>query len=145
MEALQSEVNKFILEVQKEIGTGWFFYTSLLPGTKPSLMFTSGMQDGFVDVKLMEQNGQIIWMWKEKKDVNYVSLERDVGLRRIAKDIMNSQSYRLMMIQNQLEKMNSKFDRMIELLSNGIEYSPNNTEKVDELGQHFSSLATSKH
>ena len=145
MEALQNETNKFILEVQKEIGTGWFFYTSLLPGPKPSLMFTSGMQDGFVDVKLMEQNGQIVWMWKEKKDVNYVSLEREVGLRRIAKDIMNSQSYRLMMIQNQLEKMNSKFDRMIELLSNGIEYSPNNTEKVEELGQHFSSLASNSH
>ncbi|AMQ10917.1 hypothetical protein [Brazilian marseillevirus] len=141
MQDITKEANKFVEDVQKEIDTEWYFYNATTPSDKNSFLITSSLEQNFVDIKLQKNGDVLAWFWKEKKNKDYVPTQREVCLKRVAKDIMNSQSYQLLMVRKQLEKMNSNFEKLVELLSNGIEYSPNNPEKVQELEQHFSGLS----
>lgn len=139
MELCLSEAGKFAVEVEKNIGTKWVFYQTFSE-VKKYVMFTPDLTKISAEIKVEQGEENVRWFWKEKKAVGYVSATREECLKRVNKDITNSQTYQLIMVRKELQKMNSNFEKLLTLFSDGVELSPNNSEKMSERSENFSRL-----
>lgn len=138
MQVLENEVKAFILEVEKEIGLDWPFYTKQ-EGT--AILFTHSLEQHFADFELEKIKGELVWSWKKKKGLVFFPVGREHCLSCVIKDIKSSQTYQLRMVRVQLETMNRNFDKFFEFLSDKVELSPDNPQTMTELSNHFNGLS----
>lgn len=98
------------------------------------------MTEYSVEIKVEKHEENVRWFWKEKKAKSFIPTTREECLKRVNKDITNSRTYHLIMVRKELQRMNSNFERLLTLFSDGVELSPNNSEKMSERSEHFSGL-----
>lgn len=139
MEPCLFESNKFAEEVEESIGTTWVFYKNISE-EKKNIIFTSDLAEYSVEIKVEKHEENVRWFWKEKKAKSFIPTTREECLKRVNKDITNSRTYHLIMVRKELQRMNSNFERLLTLFSDGVELSPNNPEKMTERSEHFSGL-----
>lgn len=141
MQVLKSEMEKFVSEVERDIGVQWIFYNTTGPETSTFVLFTPSLEQHMVEIKLEAEGEDFKWLWKEKASPSYFPCSRELCIHRTKKDIMNSPTYQLLIVRRQLEVMNKNFEKLVELLSNKIEFSPDNPRVMEELSEHFAILA----
>ncbi|ALH07026.1 hypothetical protein PMV_328 [Port-miou virus] len=139
MDDYLSELVKFAEEIGKNIGTKWDFYQTHSQA-KNYATITPDLTKYSAEVKVEKDGKNVKWLFKEKRVKDFIPTTRGECLKRVEKDITNSQTYQSIMIQKELQKMNSNFEKLLTLFSDGVELSPNNPEKMKERSEHFSGL-----
>nr|WNL49702.1 hypothetical protein MarFTMF_186 [Marseillevirus sp.] len=136
---LEQETTKFINEVSQDLVGDWLFTKRI---TEKYISVSHLPKEETFWVKLtIEDDGSISYSAKIDGTDVFRPTERERCVRLLKRQVLLSETYQLMKVNSQLEEMNKNFSKLINLLSNGIEYSPNNEKKMEELEEHFVGLS----
>ncbi|BAU80285.1 hypothetical protein A9K97_gp066 [Tokyovirus A1] len=136
---LEQESTKFTDDVTRGLGVEWQF-TRRIAEKYINISHLPREENFWVRISL-EEDGTVFFSGKLANLTTFSPTERELCVKLVRREIVLSETYQLMKVREQLEEMNKNFSRLLNLLSNGIEYSPNNEKKMEELEEHFVGLS----
>lgn len=139
---LEKECDDMIKDILTGLETEWVFTKRTRSG---GLSFSCFPKEDAIWVFISLNSGTFTYQVRIPPSREfYIPATRSECIKLAKRQVIQSNAYQTMLVKKQLEDMNSHMKALVKLMTDGVELSPDNSQKMQELKEHFSELSGTK-